>query len=246
MKKIVSLFTLLFLLGISANVCFAGAFVNDAFGMKYDVGGGRYLQDGWAWCDPTGTGIGYCYYFGPTGYMLVNSVAPDGSIVDAAGRWVQNGIPVTNAIQPSSYELVTASYYAEPTIPSAGLSGTLTSRIVSWNNTSSTSIYVGNKFYSEAIEFTEGGVPSILFNSGNNTSLSFDLTGDTISDPADFVMEVYVNGVITDRLSQEFITLMPTTIYFPQYATVEIRVPIINDYYNTYVRRVYILSPRFG
>ena len=254
MKKIVSVFTLLFLLGISANVCFAGAFVNDAFGIKYDVGGGRYLLDGWAWCDPTGTGIAYCYYFGPTGYMLVNAVAPDGSVVDAAGRWVENGVPATNAVEPSGYELVTASYYADSSLQTPGIapvpapktSGSLTSRITSWNNATSTSHTTGSQYYSEAIEFTEGGVPSITFNSGNNTSLSFDLTGDNLSDPADFLMYVYVNGAITDTLSQQFISLVPTTITFPQYANVEIRIPVINDYYNTYVRRVYILNPRFN
>ena len=186
--------------------------------------------------------------------MLVNAVAPDGSVVDAAGRWVENGVPATNAVEPSGYELVTASYYADSSLQTPGIapvpapktSGSLTSRITSWNNATSTSHTTGSQYYSEAIEFTEGGVPSITFNSGNNTSLSFDLTGDNLSDPADFLMYVYVNGAITDTLSQQFISLVPTTITFPQYANVEIRIPVINDYYNTYVRRVYILNPRFN
>ena len=247
MKKIVSLFSLLFVIFVSANIAFAGAFVSDAYGLKYDVGGGRFLEDGWAWCDPTGTGIAYCYYFTPNGYILAGVAAPDGSIVDAAGRWVVNGVAQTKSLTPFGYELATASYKIDPTLPSTGFFGSsLTSRIISWNNATSTSHTTGNQYFSEAIEFTEGGVPSITFNSGANTSLSFNLTGDNIDDPADFIMDVYVNGAFSERITQRFVELTDRTIRFPMNANIQISVPVINDYYNTYVRRVYILNPYFG
>ena len=248
MKKIFALLSFLFLLVLSTNFCFAGAFVSDSLGIKYDVGGNRYLENGWAWCDPSGTGIGYCYYFSPAGYMLAGGAAPDGQVVDAAGRLTVNGVVQTQNIQPLGYELVTASYNLTatntPNIPSVNLS--LASRLLSKFNAEVVSYTTGNKYYPEAIEFVEGGIPSITFNSGVNTSLTFDLTGDEITDPADFVLDVYVNGVFTNRISQSFIELSTKTINFPQNSVVQITFPVINDYYDTYVRRVYILSPVFG
>lgn len=246
MKKLLGLFSLLFIITFSVNVCFSGSFVNDAFGIKYDVGGGRYLQDGWAWCDPTGTGTGYCYYFNPAGYVLAGVATPDGEIVDAAGRWVKNGVVQTHNVEPLGYELSTASYNAEPSFPGINLNSSLSSRLNSMYNATPKSHTVGTQFYPEAIEFKEGGIPSISFNSGLNTSLSFELTGDSISDPADFVMDVYVNGVFSQRFSQRFIDLTTRVIQFPQYSNIDINIPVINDYYDSYVRYVYILNPYFG
>ena len=61
MKKIVfGLSVCAFLILSTVNV-FAGNFVQDAYGIKYDVGGGRYLENGWAWCDPAGIGTRYGY-----------------------------------------------------------------------------------------------------------------------------------------------------------------------------------------
>ena len=51
---------------------------------------GRMLT-GWQWID------GYCYYFGTNsenneGHLYRNEKTTDGFMVDAEGRWVENGI----------------------------------------------------------------------------------------------------------------------------------------------------------
>lgn len=250
MKRIIlGLTVCLFLILSSVNV-FAGNFVQDAYGIKYDVGGGRYLEDGWAWCDPAGTGIGYSYYFSPAGYILVNTMTPDGKYVDMAGRQSLNGVVLTKMIDKWDYELETASYpaYATsvPTVPSA-FNSSLASRIFSKNNAMATTFYLGGVPQYDAIEFTEGYNPFIMFNSGNNTSLTFDLTGDNLTNyDGDFVMDVYVNGVLTERYSQRFIELKTHTIAFAPNQNIEFRIPIINDYWEEYVRRVYVFNAHFN
>ncbi len=87
MKKITKTLAVAMFVMAFAQISFAGTFLQDSFGIKYDVGGGRYLENGWAWCDPNGSGMAYCYYFGPTGYILAATTAPDGRIIDALGRW---------------------------------------------------------------------------------------------------------------------------------------------------------------
>ena len=258
MKKIFYVLLSTIFIIMFTTVGFAGNFLQDSFGIKYDVGGGRYLENGWAWCDPAGTGIGYLYYFGPTGYILVNTVAPDGNIIDAAGRMLMNGVPATKIIERSGYELETASYLAypshsvEPSIPTQQsfpithgmpLSGRLTSAYSATVTPFNYGIYT----CPDAIEFTENSMaPYIMFNSETNTSLSFQLTGDNITDEADFVVEVYDNGVLTSRVNQRFVELLDYTITFAPYHNIEIRVPIINDYYERYIRRVYLVNAQFN
>ena len=246
MKKVLcSLATIVFLT-LSASTVFAG-FVQDSFGLKYDVGGGRYLENGWAWCDPTGTGIGYSYYFTPTGYILVNTVAPDGNLVDAAGRLTVNGVVMTKIIEAGGYELNTASYLAEaPSTQTQLLNASLANRITQKNNAQVTAFSYGVNTCYDAIEFTEGVNPYIMFNSGTNRSLTFDLTGDNIDQPGDFAVDVYVNGVFSQRFTQRFVDLTTNTITFAPNQNIEIRVPIINDYYEQYIRRIYILNSYFS
>ena len=263
MKKI-NLFvsTLIFTFIISIN-CFAGQFISDAYGVKYDVGGGRYLENGWAWCDALGVGIGYCYYFSPSGYMLTNAAAPDGSIVDALGRWTVNGIEQTKILEQNGYELVTAGYNPDPTpfpgssfpsptplTPDMGVtnisnSGPLANRLYNLSSARVTSFSLGENTYADAIEFTEGYLPQVTFNSGANTKLKFHLTGDDISDEADFYLDVYVSGAWQRRIHQRFIQAHPYTITFSPYQEVTLMITQINDYYDRYIRRVYLYDGYF-
>lgn len=251
MKTITKTIAIAVFVMASAQISFAGTFVQDSFGIKYDVGGGRYLENGWAWCDPNGSGMGYCYYFSPNGYILVSTVAPDGRLIDNQGRWTLNGAPMTKIIEKGGYELDTASYLAEPSIPSvpqipqpgAGMyPGPLSTRILASNNAAVVPFNYGIYYCPDAIEFTEGSTPYIMFNSGVNTRLEFQLTGDNIPDEADFTMDVYVNGVWTERFTQRFVELLDRVVTFAPNSNVEIRIPVINDYFENYVRRVYIVN----
>ncbi len=248
MKKITKTLAVAMFVMAFAQISFAGTFLQDSFGIKYDVGGGRYLENGWAWCDPNGSGMAYCYYFGPTGYILAATTAPDGRIIDALGRWNLNGVPMTKIVEKGGYELETASYLAEPVnpvspyVPGINYSGPLSTRIIASNNAAVVPFSYGIYYCPDAIEFTEGTTPYIMFNSGVNTRLDFQLTGDNISDEADFTMDVYVNGVWTERFSQRFVELLDRVVTFAPNSNVELRVPIINDYFENYIRRVYIVN----
>ena len=49
----------------------------------------KYFSDCWAWIDGEGNGEAECYYFGSDGKLLTSATAPDGTLVDADGCWVE-------------------------------------------------------------------------------------------------------------------------------------------------------------
>ena len=50
----------------------------------------KYFSDCWAWIDGEGNGAAECYYFGSDGKLLTSATAPDGSLVDEYGCWVES------------------------------------------------------------------------------------------------------------------------------------------------------------
>ncbi len=74
-----------------ANTAYAGAWKTGNEGWWYDYGNGTYPNNTWAWIDGDNDGVSECYYFGANGYMLSNSVTPDGYYVNQNGAWVLNG-----------------------------------------------------------------------------------------------------------------------------------------------------------
>lgn len=80
------LFILLF--GISA---FAGEWKQDSKGWWWDNGDGTYYKEEWAWIDGDGDGVAECYYFDQNGYLLTDTVTPDGSEVNENGAWILGG-----------------------------------------------------------------------------------------------------------------------------------------------------------
>lgn len=253
MKNLSKILTVLgFVLLFSMN-CFAGSFINDGIGIRYDVGGGRYLENGWAWADASGLGIANCYYFNQYGYIYTNTATPDGQFVDAAGRLVVNGIVQTKAIAKYDYELVTASYLAvSSTSPESystnidqNITGNLVSRMFNPYNAAMTTFTAGSTSYPYAIELTEQGA-QFSFNSGYNSHLTFDITGDYITDEADYVINVYRNGRWSRSISHRFVDLVTETIYFDPHENITIEVTTLNDYMDRYVRRIYIFNSYFA
>ena len=61
----------------------------------YDNEDGTYLRNGWFWLDGNQDGIAECYYFDADGWMLADTVTPDGYTVNGNGAWVQNGQVMT-------------------------------------------------------------------------------------------------------------------------------------------------------
>lgn len=57
----------------------------------YDNGDGTYANNGWQWIDGNNDGVAECYYFDENGWLLTNTVTPDGFNVNADGAWIFNG-----------------------------------------------------------------------------------------------------------------------------------------------------------
>lgn len=67
----------------TAFTSFAGQWKQDAVGWWYQNDDGSYQQNGW-FRDTDGK----YYYFNQAGYMLANTITPDGYFVDASGAWI--------------------------------------------------------------------------------------------------------------------------------------------------------------
>lgn len=68
---------------------FAGEWKQTENRWWYDNGDGTWPADTWQWID------GKCYYFDSQGYMLSNTVTPDGNMVNELGQWTVNGLVQT-------------------------------------------------------------------------------------------------------------------------------------------------------
>ena len=79
---------------------------NDNIGWWYGTNENNttWYQDGWHWVDGNNDGIAECYYFQNDGYVLRNTFAPDGSLVNASGAWV-----IGETVQTKSVSLPAAS-----------------------------------------------------------------------------------------------------------------------------------------
>ena len=69
-------------IGIMASTAFAGEWRMDNYGWWYDNGDGTWPHNGW-FQDIDGT----YYYFDAAGYLLTDTMTPDGYYVDRTGAW---------------------------------------------------------------------------------------------------------------------------------------------------------------
>lgn len=70
----------------------AGTWQQDGIGWWWREADGTYPASSWQWIDGDGNGTAECYYFNPSGYCLLDTVTPDGYLVDASGAWIVDGI----------------------------------------------------------------------------------------------------------------------------------------------------------
>lgn len=110
----------LFMILLMSVPAFGGQWMTGPAGWWYQNTDGSYLKSGWYWID------GRCYYFNSSGYILTDTSAPDGSLVNGDGAWVSDGTAVT---RPTEITLSTITaripngYYA--TVSDDGMSITL-------------------------------------------------------------------------------------------------------------------------
>ncbi len=90
MKKKIVMAAFAAALTLSMSVpAFAGQWQQNTTGWWYQNDDGGYPANSWQWID------GKCYYFNSNGYMLANTITPDGYSVDASGAWIVNGVVQT-------------------------------------------------------------------------------------------------------------------------------------------------------
>ena len=87
-KKIAAFMVAVMIVG-STMTAYAGEWKQEGTTWKYQQDDGTYCNNGWQWID------GKCYYFDGNGYMLSNTITPDGYTVDSSGAWTVNGVVQT-------------------------------------------------------------------------------------------------------------------------------------------------------
>ncbi len=117
---------------LMATTVFAGTWRRDDRGWWYERDDGTYEWSSWV-RDPDGS----YYYLGADGYMLTNTVTPDGYYVDGSGRWVQNPQPAAVSSLPDG------TYYGQLSETTSGSYGGITGASDNGNNIAIT----GTLFY---------------------------------------------------------------------------------------------------
>lgn len=117
---------------LSAGTAFAGTWEKGQEPNQdkwwYSNGDGTYAQNGWQWIDGDNDGTAEYYYFDGAGWMLSDTVTPDGNQVNADGAWVINGVVQTQQVHAvldtaaSGSDISgTYSYYGEKNIDTGNI-----------------------------------------------------------------------------------------------------------------------------
>ena len=76
---------------LAATPAYAGQWMQDGNGWWWQNDDGSYPTAKWQWIDGDADGISERYYFNENGYILANTLTPDGNQVNADGAWIVNG-----------------------------------------------------------------------------------------------------------------------------------------------------------
>ena len=115
MKKRLATLVLSSALALSTfSTALASGWIQDHVGWWYQNFDGSYPSNGWHWLDGNNDGSAECYYFNESGYCLINTITPDGYIVDANGAWTIDG-----AVQTKTVSIVPSSLFLSQTTQTA-------------------------------------------------------------------------------------------------------------------------------
>ncbi len=102
MKKIVvTMLTIVVMITSSINT-YAGEWKKDNIGWWYENDNGSYPTNSWQWIDGNNDGIAESYYFDGDGYLLTNTITPDGFQVNENGIWIINGLIQSKPVETES------------------------------------------------------------------------------------------------------------------------------------------------
>lgn len=91
---------------LTAGTAFAGTWVKgqepNQDKWQYANGDGTCARDGWQWIDGNNDGTAEYYYFDSEGWMLSDTITPDGNRVNADGAWVIDGAVQTQQVHTVS------------------------------------------------------------------------------------------------------------------------------------------------
>ena len=149
-KKIVALAMAALMTAGSGMTVSAGQWQSDTNGWWRQNDDGSYPVGSWQWLDGNNDGTAECYYFDGNGYMLANTITPDGYSVDGNGAWVVNGVIQT---QTSSVQAQTGETQAG--VYTDDYSGTYAVPYFEMD---------GSKTYHDVVITYDAGSNSILYN----------------------------------------------------------------------------------
>lgn len=93
MRKKLTMIVCAIVLSMTMSIpAWAGQWFSDGYGWKWMNDNGTISVNTWQWIDGNFDGIAECYCFNPWGYCLLNTITPDGHIVNASGAWTVNGV----------------------------------------------------------------------------------------------------------------------------------------------------------
>lgn len=91
MKKVLTMAMALAMVATVHHTCLAAGWQQDSIGYWYENEDGTWPSNTWQWIDGNRDGKAECYYFNENGYMLSNTISPDGYLVNWDGAWIENG-----------------------------------------------------------------------------------------------------------------------------------------------------------
>ena len=80
---------------VTVMTSYAGSWQRNERGWWWQEDNGSYPVNTWCWLDGNGDGVSECYYFDNNGYMLANTITPDGYQVNGDGAWVAGSVVQT-------------------------------------------------------------------------------------------------------------------------------------------------------
>lgn len=92
MKKVFTMAITLAMAATTQFTCLSAGWQKNATGYWYENTNGTWPANTWQWIDGNQDGKAECYYFDQDGYMLSNTITPDGYMVNSDGAWIENGI----------------------------------------------------------------------------------------------------------------------------------------------------------
>lgn len=90
-KRILTALVAMVMATAMSLTAFAGTWQKDSVGWWWENDDSSYPVSSWQWLDGDKDGVAECYYFNEAGYMLANTITPDGYQVNANGAWVVDG-----------------------------------------------------------------------------------------------------------------------------------------------------------